>query len=547
MTKNLTPITDIVEWIQKKHIVNEKGKPLEFVQRSFLLDIFRDESPRLVCRKCSQIGFSTTAILKTIRMAQAKGLNCIYTLPTDDDVKIFVDSKVNKIIEKNPVIREHLTSDSVHKKQFGDGFIFYQGTKGQSKGIITSSDLNVHDELDRSDMNVIETYQSRLDASEYKGQWWFSNPSRPNIGVDALWQMSDQKHWHIICPHCNYWQYLDWFENVCFDRQIFICSKCKQELSNEVRMRGQWVPKYPSRDISGYWISQLMAPWKSAAELIRIQQTSSTEFFFNFQLGLPTIGDGLQADKAIILQNCTDIETVPAPKLKLMGVDQGKHLHCVIGNEYGITKAKTLTNWEDLETLFKYEGINLCVIDNLPDTKKATEFANKFPGRVYRCVYDYNDKRKEMFEFDTKLWVVYVHRTRAIDATIESYVRGDTKVFINPLDPSLIGEGKPGVISNCLCDHWSTLYVVGADGQDRNIVKKDRMGNVIRTWESTGPDHYAHANVYYEVARQRWKGFDGVSDYVVPDDPMKPPKTIRTVSDIIDECRLDYMNEREVF
>jgi hypothetical protein len=45
------------------------------------------------------------------------------------------------------------------------------------------------------------------------------------------------------------------------------------------------------------------------------------------------------------------------------------------------------------------------------------------------------------------------------------------------------------------------MYLIGVDGEVKNIVKTDRFGNVIRTWENAGPDHFAHANVYYMVAR----------------------------------------------
>jgi len=63
-----------------------------------------------------------------------------------------VRSKVNPIIEKNPVIQETLIgmTDNIYQKQVGESFIFYQGTKGQSKGIMITSDINFHDELDRS-------------------------------------------------------------------------------------------------------------------------------------------------------------------------------------------------------------------------------------------------------------------------------------------------------------------------------------------------------------------------------------------------------------
>jgi hypothetical protein len=94
-------------------------------------------------------------------------------------------------------------------------------------------------------------------------------------------------------------------------------------------------------------------------------------------------------------------------------------------------------------------------------------------------------------------------RTRAIDSLIETYEKSEVAVYLNENDRQLVGEQRAGVIENCLCDHWETLYIIGEDGQDVNLVKKDKMGNVIRTWENAGPDHFVHANVYFETARQK--------------------------------------------
>jgi hypothetical protein len=128
---------DIIAWVEGQGITNEKGEPMEFAHHRFLLDIYRDESPKLCVMKSTQVGLSTAAILKEFYMAAKRGYNCIHTLPTDDDVRAFVRSKVNPIIEKNPVIQETLIgmTDNIYQKQVGESFIFYQGTKGQSKGL----------------------------------------------------------------------------------------------------------------------------------------------------------------------------------------------------------------------------------------------------------------------------------------------------------------------------------------------------------------------------------------------------------------------------
>jgi len=497
---------DIIEWIRQNEMKNEKGMPLEFEQHAFLLQPYRDRSRRLVCMKSAQIGFSTMAILKVFWLAKRKNISAIHTLPTDDDVKKFAHSKISPILKNNHKLAEIISSDvdSIYQKRIGNAHIFWEGTKGQSKGIMVTADLLVHDELDRSDQATVEIYESRIAASEYKGKWIFSNPSRPNVGVDVYWNRSDQKRWYIKCPRCNEWQPLDYFVNVDKERKVFICRKCKRELPQEARLAGEWVAEHPGREWSGYHISQLIAPWISAAELIEAEETKSEEYFYNFMLGLPVIGGANSVSRSIILQCCSNEQ--PEGRWKLLGVDVGKVLHCVQGTELGITRVFTLPTWDALHQYVISQGINLTVVDNAPETENAADFVKHFRGRAYRCVYDYKDDRKEMLDWrdkGDKAGVVYAHRTRAIDHTIETYDLGLVRVYIKPNDPSLQGQQKPEVVENCLCDHWETLYTVGEDGQDVNIVKKDRMGNVIRTWENSGPDHFVHANVYYEMARLR--------------------------------------------
>lgn len=528
---------DIIEWILQNGIRNEKGEPLEFEQHGFLVQPYLDFSRKLVCRKCAQIGFSTMAILKEFYLARYRNYNCIHTLPTDEDVRLFAASKVNPIVNNNPVLRAIVQEvDTIYNKQVGNAFIFWQGTKGQSKGIMISSDVNIHDERDRSDQAKLETYRSRFEHSLYKAEWNFSNPSRPNCGVDVYWHRSDQKQWHIKCSRCGERQPLDYFVNVCKERRAYICRKCKEVLRPEDRLAGEWVETFPGRDWSGYQINQLMAPWITAAELIEGEETETEEFFYNFRLGLPVIGGANQVSRSIILQCCT--EQVPAEgRWKLLGVDVGAKLHCVQGTENGITRAFTLPDWDSLHAYFIAQGINLAVVDNAPDTEEAAKFCRHFRSRAYRCIYDYDNEREEMIEWSDieqtkeirrdKEGVVWAHRTRIIDHTIDAYDKGEIYVYIKPNDPQLVGLGKPGVTEECLCGHWETLYVAGKDGQKTNIVKVDKFGNVIRTWESSGPDHFAHANVYFEIARQRKRPTTRMQEY-----RPKKPRVIRPGSKI---------------
>jgi len=46
--------------------------------------------------------------------------------------------------------------------------MYFRGTKTERAALAVSSDLNIHDEEDRSDQQVIAQYSSRLQHSNYK-------------------------------------------------------------------------------------------------------------------------------------------------------------------------------------------------------------------------------------------------------------------------------------------------------------------------------------------------------------------------------------------
>ena len=108
-------------WLQKNQIKCETGVPLDFRDHLFLFDIYADQSPKLVCYKSAQVGFSTMAILKSFWLAKMKRMDCIYTMPTASDMKDFVGGKVNRLIVQNPVLLGYVKDkDSIEQKQVGE-------------------------------------------------------------------------------------------------------------------------------------------------------------------------------------------------------------------------------------------------------------------------------------------------------------------------------------------------------------------------------------------------------------------------------------------
>lgn len=494
-------------WIRKEKIKNEKGDPIEFIDRPFLLDIYTDRSQEIVFQKGAQVaGISTFAILDEIHDAKYLGINQIHTLPTVQDVQKFVPSKVNQIIRMNPCIFENINGDvdAVTQKQIGKAFLFFKGTFMEREAIMLSSDKNTYDEVDKSDMKVIRDYSSRMSASPLKMKRYISTPTIPDFGINRLWSRSDQKHWRFTCPYCKYRQHMEWNKNVDFDFKKYVCQRCHRELTKETIRSGSWEAKYPGKEMSGYWIPQMIATCRTAAELIKeFEDAEDDEYFYNFILGLPFLDPESKIPAGLILKNLTDKKN--DEKNCIIGVDVGeKELHVIIGNEkgvFGITKLKDepgKTKWERLGELLEVYEVRYCLIDALPETEKVLEFVKEYPYRAYRHFHknkladinavqfadegSFTDKSKDLEEEITVLGDI----NRIQDQTVSDLRKGKIKFNFKAGD-SRIKE---------LISHIQTMYV-------RTIT--DKVGQEHREWANTGANHYWDALCEWKIAFDRWK------------------------------------------
>src|SRR4030066_1181780 len=144
-----------VAWILNNSIKNENGSPIEFRDHSFLIDPFADNSPRQVIKKCSQIGWSTLAILRAFHLAKYAGANVIHTFPSRNMSKDFVIPKVNPLIQNNKVVADMVSVDSINLKKVGTRFIYYRGSYEQTEAISISAHILINDEYDRSNQMVL--------------------------------------------------------------------------------------------------------------------------------------------------------------------------------------------------------------------------------------------------------------------------------------------------------------------------------------------------------------------------------------------------------
>jgi len=484
-------------FIQEYGITTETGARYDMKSHLFLYDFLCDWSQIIVCKKAAQVGFSTAAILKSLWAVKNKGIDAIYTLPTDGDVNEFVSSKVNRMIQNNPALGEVIKDkDSVEQKRVGNNVIFYRGTWTERAALMVSSDLNIYDEEDRSKQETVQQYASRLQHSKRKWEWHFSNPSVGGTGVSRLWDQSDAKEWFVRCKNGHETE-LKWPDSIDRDYEIFVCSVCNEELSAEERRKGRWI-KGRASGISGYHISLLQAPWVSAREIIGYANTKSPEYFQNFVLGEPYISSGATVTPDLFSRNFTD--KVNNQEKVIIGCDSGIKKHYVCGNNQGLFYYGVTEDWEDIARLLNRFEASILVVDAMPDITGPRMLRERFPGRVFLNHYNKDRKTMQLIRWgeDKELGNVLSDRNRLIQLVIDEF--SEKRI---PLQGNMDDWGE-------FISHWRTLY---------RVDDVDMAGNPTFRWEtSTGMDHWAHACCYWRIGMDRFKGGGKI---VSPIDPLK--------------------------
>ena len=232
-----------------------------------------------------------------------------------------------------------------------------------------------------------------------------------------------------------------------------------------------------------------MAPWITADEIIKYYETKSAEYFSNFVLGLPYVGEGNQVTPDIIYRNCTlDINN---QERVVIGCDSGLKKHYVLGNKDGIFYAGVAQGWEEIDSLLKKYERSIAVIDALPDLTAPRALREKYPGRVFLCHYARDRKTMQIIRWgkNEELGNVTVDRNRAIQMVIDDFA--EKKI---PL------QGTPDDWDE-FQSHWATLY---------KVTEIDTLGVPVATWEtSTGLDHFVHACVYWRTGMNRFANDGG--------------------------------------
>ena len=481
------------------------GKSFTYNKHEYLLEPYKDMHPFQVEIKATQLGLTLKALLWVMYVARYggeryKGIG--YYFPSRTDVTDLSKARLTPLIEDNPEVIGAMMGevDAANVKRVWNSSLYLRGMKSRVGMKSAPMDAVVFDELDEAPQNSIDMILERMGHSETGDQRYLSNPTLPDYGIDKLFQTTDQRFWLLKCPACN--KYIDMVETFpdCLHtvkgRVIRAC-KCGRELDPAI---GVWVAKRPQiTERRGRQYSQLYSQSKTCApELIlnKFLTTNNLTDFYNLKIGIAYVDAQNRLSVQEVYDCCGSSGMLSSSDTGcFMGVDQGNKLHVVIGKKHptrageivyaGVHKGNNSrdgddeSGWFELDSLMKRFKVMRCVVDALPNTKFARNFAERFHGRVYLNYY--NDHQKGHYKWNDKEMIVQANRTESLDA---SHNEISTQNVVIPRQSDTI-----------------EMFAKHLHNVAKKLEEDEETGSQRYVYVKLGEDHFRHAYNYECMAR----------------------------------------------
>lgn len=200
------------------------------------------------------------------------------TLPGEVSQLKFINQKLNPLLDETPACAEALTSTASRNssntrgfKDFAGGQLYIEHAGSPTRLKSTSAKVVLADEFDSfaSALGSGDDPDALLDG---RSSAFPSTRKRLSVGtpeltgtsrLEAKWDISDQRLYHVPCPHCGHMHPLTfagfhWSLGV--DGRVAsawcVCPDCgaviEEHHKDDIKRRGQWVPIHQGRAIRGY-------------------------------------------------------------------------------------------------------------------------------------------------------------------------------------------------------------------------------------------------------------------------------------------------------
>jgi len=329
------------------------------IYRYIALQATRKDGKPVVIKKGRQVGATVMAgaldlFFTNSGLFNSPNIRVVHLFPALGQVKKFSQDKLETLIRtaKNDFINSNklISSNSVDNltmKQFNAGTLWIDslGSDGDRIRGMTA-DIVFFDEVQDMFGHAIGNATKILTAAKYgpvgQGvQVYFGTPKQKGSYFSTIWDMSDQRYYHLGCINCNetYPFYLpndDRWKSIWLYENTIQCPLCgTKQKKVEATERGKWVGArgLEESEFVGFHVNQLYIPYftkENIEKLMPENNPAQTERIWqNEVVGEFYSGAGSPLTKAEIYNLCRDPDRSFSKKIKpkdktvYLGVDWG--------------------------------------------------------------------------------------------------------------------------------------------------------------------------------------------------------------------------------
>ncbi|SHN45911.1 Phage terminase, large subunit GpA [Chitinophaga sp. CF418] len=277
-----------------------------------------DPAQKVIVKKSSQVGFTEVGNNWLGYVIDKAPAGMLYVMPTDTMMKDTSKNRIEKMIESTPAISDKIaakrskdSSNTLMFKEFRGGFVKMVGANSPVGLASTAVRFVYMDEIDRYPLSVggegsaeglAETRTITFGAR--KKILLTSTPTiKGTSAIDARFETTGQRYYHVPCPFCNEYQVLSIdqivYEPGKYSEAKYRCCSCQALIDERFKARmlkqGKWIPRYPEREdglVYGYFINALYSPsnWYPWSQLVKERDEAENNIpkkivFTNTKLG----------------------------------------------------------------------------------------------------------------------------------------------------------------------------------------------------------------------------------------------------------------------
>ncbi len=340
-------------------ILGNGWKFMADVYRYIALQATQHNGKSIVIKKGRQVGATMMAGALDLYFTNSglfdnPPIRVLHLFPSLPLVKKFTQDKLEGLIRtaKGDFVNQNKLKsqnavDNLTMKQFKTGTLWVDslGVDGDRVRGMTV-DAIFYDEFQEMIGHAVGNANKTLTAAKYgpigRGiQVYFGTPKQRSSYFNTVWEMSDQRYYHLGCVKCKetfpfYLPNDDRWRTIWVSEYTIECPLCQHRQHKvDAIENGQWIASRDTNECQyvGFQINQLYIPYFAKEDILKLRPennpTMSERLWNNEVIGEFYSGAGLPLTKQEVLENCIDSDRYFAkhvdPKVKrtYLGLDWG--------------------------------------------------------------------------------------------------------------------------------------------------------------------------------------------------------------------------------